>query len=459
MLVALRTLVVVSLLSASACSVRPSGDGAGADSALTDAGGNPTSQLSPLESRQYPEQPLSCELSEMRRWVDANMRDYYLFYDQVPDLQLNQYDSLSSLVTDLRVTPNDQFSYITDAARADAEFNNGIKFGFGQLMAVTSNNEVRVTQVYPRSPFANAGIERGDYLEKLNGVAIFDAPEEDILALFGVSTDPVTMDFTIRSSTGNIRDVTMTSTDFAFSTVLHRSEINMDGKTIGYLMFDSFLDTSRDELYDAFDAFDAAGIDELILDLRYNRGGRVDIAALLASLILGQDGNNQTFTTFALNRKYSDLNQTLTFPTSATEGSLSRVVVLTTEDSCSASELVINGLEPFLDVVVIGAATCGKPYGSIGRDACDKQMNALEFEFVNANGVGGYYQGIAADCLVEDDLQNALGNQSEGLLNAGLAYLQEGTCRSTATRQKSEPVRSWRPYDPATSQLGNTTRN
>nr|MBX2885925.1 hypothetical protein [Granulosicoccus sp.] len=282
---------------------------------------------------------------------------------------------------------------------------------------------------------------------------ILNAPENDILAFFGVGTDPVTMAFTVRDSTGISRELSLTSTNFQIPTVMQRSEITQGADTIGYLMFDSFLETSRTELIDAFDAFDAAGINELILDLRYNRGGRVDIAALLASLILGQTGNEQIFTTFALNNKYEALNQSINFPTSTVETSLNRVVVLTTEESCSASELIINGLEPFMDVVVIGAATCGKPYGSVGREACEKQMNALQFEFVNANGVGGYYQGIAADCQVADDVDHGLGDQSEGLLSAGLAYLQDGTCQSGVTREKPTAIRSWRPYDPARNLL------
>lgn len=453
MLATKRSLFSITLLTLSACSNYNSGDGASADSLLTQPNTNPTSLNTQFESRDYPELPPSCDLPEMRRWVDANMRDYYLFYDQVPVVTLGSYGDLSSLIDDLRVKPNDQFSYITDAEQANAQFTDGIKFGFGQLIAVTSNNEVRVTQVYPESPFGRASVKRGDYLERINGVPIFDAPEQDILALFGVGTDPVTMNFTIRTPTEESRELTITSANFPIPTVMHHSEFRIDEKKIGYLLFDSFLETSQDELIESFDAFNASGITELILDLRYNRGGRVDIAAQLASLILGQQGNNQIFTTFALNRKYSELNQSINFPMSTATGSLNRVVVLTTEDSCSASELIINGLEPFMDVVVIGSATCGKPYGSVGNEACGKQMNALQFEFVNANGVGGYYQGIAADCQVSDDLDRAIGDTTESLLNAALAYIQDGSCQSGVTRGRSDAPRAWRPFDAPASLL------
>ena len=110
-------------LTAAAC-----GGGAGAD-----ADGTNNSVLSPLASgpRTYPDQPIDCSLPEMRNWVEANMFDYYLFYDQVAPLNKADYDSPEALLNDMRVTPFDRFSFIGDAQASTALFDEGKLHGYG----------------------------------------------------------------------------------------------------------------------------------------------------------------------------------------------------------------------------------------------------------------------------------------------------------------------------------------
>jgi len=409
--------------------------------------------------RIYPVEPLSCDLSDMRQWVEANMLDYYLFYDQVARPNLSSYNDLSQLINDMRVSPNDRFSYISDAAQSSAQFEEGIKFGFGHLVSVTPERELRVTYVYPGSPFDDANIKRGDYIESINGTSPFDATQQVIRDFFGADNVTATQIFVIRSASNQSRTVSLSSRQYAVETVMATSTIVRGGISIGYLAFDSFLETSEPELDAAFAQFRADNIQELVLDLRYNRGGRVDVSNKLASLIIGAAGTNQVFTTFSLNNRYREFNESIKFNTEAQALDLPRLIVLTTEESCSASELIVNGLRPYMNVVTVGSGTCGKPYGSSGRVACGKQMNALQFEFVNGAGAGGYYEGIPADCDATDQISRSLGDPDEGMLSAALSYIETGVCNLSGNREVGETgkvesvTRAWRPFEPGLNLL------
>lgn len=407
----------------------------------------PTDQATGDDGRVYPAQPRSCDIADMRQWVEANMLDYYLFYDQVVRPNLTDYSDLDQLISDMRVTPNDRFSYVADAEQSSAQFEEGIKFGFGHLVKVTAENELRVTHVYAGSAFDMASINRGDYIDTVNGISPFSLTTQTMRDFFGADNTPATLNFGIRSVSGQQRVLSLTSGQFAVDTVLVKNVFSRNGIDIGYLAFDSFLETSALELDVAFESFKENNIQELILDLRYNPGGRVDISNKLSSLIIGAGNRNRVFTTFSLNDKYESLNESINFSDETHALDLARLIVITTGSTCSASELLINGLRPYIDVVTIGSPTCGKPYGSIGRVACGKQMSALEFEFVNADNSGGYYDGLAADCSATDDLGRWLGDTQETMLSGALDYLENGTCLAQETSSDSLVDR----YDPEIS--------
>lgn len=409
--------------------------------------------------RLYPETPLSCDLSDMRQWVNANMHDYYLFYNQVPILELDAYGSIEQLIHDMRVKPNDRFSYISDAEQSEAQFSFGLLFGFGQSMVVEQGidgtRRIRISLVETNSPFASVGVQRGDYLLTVNGKDPFTLSASEIESLYGQGAQSVEMMFTVLDKNNLERSFTLSSTEYEAQTVSATRVIESGDITIGYLAFNSFLETSKVELDDAFSAFAQSNISELVLDLRYNRGGRVSVANKLASQIAGRAAKGN-FVTVALNDKYTSENQSIPFLSEPLALDLTRVIVLTTASSCSASELVINGLRPFLDVVVIGEPSCGKPYGSLGRIACGKQMNALEYEFVNDSNSGGYYNGIEVDCTAADDLSRALGDTQENMLATALTYLATAQCPMllAARDRKTLPrVSTWHNIHPAMSDI------
>ena len=168
--------------------------------------------------------------------------------------------------------------------------------------------------------------------------------------------------------------------------------------------------------------------------MRYNFGGRVLIANELASYLVGRGKTNEAFAVYQPNEKYRAFTSTINFVNQTDALNLSRVFILQTDDTCSAAELVTNGLRPFMEVITVGGTSCGKPYATIPNTACGKVMNALELEAVNAAGSGGYYDGIAADCVVTENIAQALGDPAENLLATALGYIDNGSCVTMTTR-------------------------
>lgn len=429
-----RWTVFALAVTSSACGVR--GDGAGDET--TGSGSTPLGSITGAEA-DYP-LPRSCDVDDMKSWVYDNMNDYYLFYDQVDqNVALSQFDDVESLITQLRVQPFDTFSYITEETSHSARFDEGETFGFGWRLQRNQQDEFFFKLIEKQSPLARVSVQRGDQLVAINGRPMAEflqmsTAEKD--AALGVGDEAVTVNFTIGKPAGSTTDVTVTKATYPVETVLANQIVDYNNTRFGYLHFYQFLETSRAELQNAFTELASANISELVLDLRYNGGGRVSVANELASYIVGNGKTDQPFATYRPNDKYAALTSDINFINQAQALNLSRVFVLQSDETCSASELVVNGLRPFMDVITVGGTSCGKPYASIPRAACGKVMNALELESINAAGVGGYYDGIAADCPVSENISQALGSSSEALLKAAMDYASIGSCTVAAARSK-----------------------
>jgi carboxyl-terminal processing protease len=169
----------------------------------------------------------------------------------------------------------------------------------------------------------------------------------------------------------------------------------------------------------------------VIVDLRYNGGGRVDIANLLGDLLAGLIAEGKVFYALRFNERLRELDTVQ--PLGALPRSLitARVVFITTGASASASELMINGLDPHLDVAVVGERTYGKPVGQSGvpMTECGLLLRPVTFETVNALEVGGCFDGlpVSAGCGVGDDVEHDLGDPHEAMLTAALHWLDSGS--------------------------------
>jgi C-terminal processing protease CtpA/Prc len=238
----------------------------------------------------------------------------------------------------------------------------------------------------------------------------------------------------IQPRSGNERRATITKRVVTIPTVSLTRTFNVDGRTVGYIFFRNFVTPSYAALDEAFAALRESGATELVLDLRYNGGGLVDVAVHLASLIGGVATQGRVLATFQHNDKKTALNEDLRFePAPEQTLNLSRLFVITTGSSASASELLINSLRPYMPVTVIGDLTYGKPVGQYGFEFCDKVLAPVAFSLANSEGKADYFGGIPADCAAADDAEHDLGMADEASLQEALHVIRTGTCSTTAT--------------------------
>ncbi|MEM7207475.1 MAG: S41 family peptidase [Pseudomonadota bacterium] len=403
-----------------------------------------------------------CADTESRQRLVNNLANYYLWYTQLPaiDLSDSRYCSLPVLLEDLRYQAEDRFSYIQPKAEFDSFFDEGTYegFGFGYRFV---NDETVISFVYGDSAAGRAGMLRGDTIMSIDGESTAGLSLAEVGALISLSAGNSQSTMVLRGTDDGVRTIEMGAGLVVINTVLDVRVVEHNGLKVGYLAFKNFLEPSRAELDTAFALLSSENIDELVLDLRYNGGGRIDVSRKLASLVAGQIPDDSVFTTLQHNDRQSNFDFSHLFASEDNSlNFLNRVLVLTLADTCSASELIINGLRPWLgetEVVTIGSATCGKPLGSyafditatstLSRQTQVYSLSAINFRLVNSLDQGGYVEGISADCAASDELGKQLGDPTEAMFAAALAYVDSGTCATGRDSWSSASEGSYRVFD------------
>jgi carboxyl-terminal processing protease len=378
-------------------------------------------------------QPSSCSVTGQNLYVRDALDELYLWYRELPPVDPASYDSPEAYLEAVRYRPLDQsFSYITSRAASDAFYSESQYIGFG-LSTSIAGAEMRVLQVFDDSPASEAGLARGAAITAIGGVTTAALIESGAIAgAFGAATEGVEVSIAFTTRDGADRSATMRKRPVTIPTVSLTKVFEVDGRKVGYLFFRNFVRPSVAALDGAFAALGAAGVTELVLDLRYNGGGLVDVAVNLASLIGGTPTANQVFAEYRHNDRNRRRDETLRFGAPAGALGLARVIVIASRASASASELVINGLKPFVPVTVVGDRTYGKPVGQYVLPFCDKVLAPVSFSMVNADGQGDYFSGLPADCQAGDDIGHDLGDPAEASLAAALRYVRTGVCPAPA---------------------------
>jgi C-terminal processing protease CtpA/Prc len=394
------------------------------------------------------------------------MDETYLWYRDVPTVDAKSFtltnygnsviqtldayfQALKTKNTTTSGKPVDQFSFTVSTVDLQNQ-QSGISSGYGfrrSIISSTVPRVVRVLYVEQGSPAQLAGASRGDTITSIDGVDINDTTASGIATLNAGLAPTVaskTTIFGLLAANSNVpRKVTITSSQSISVTPVALSKVIADGaNTVGYLVLNSFSVVSAEkQLIDAVTLFKNVNVNDLVLDLRYNGGGYLDLANELAWMIGDANLVGKTFEKLTCNDKNTQpyCNATDNFH-QATQGfsvapgqtlpqlGLKRVFVLTSGNTCSASESVINGLSPFMQVVRIGNTTCGKPYGFSYKDNCGISYAAMQFKGVNAMGFGDYADGFAPSCAVGDDLSRQRGDPAEGMLAGALTYMRTGAC-------------------------------
>ena len=272
-------------------------------------------------------------------------------------------------------TLDSSFSYITSKASSDAFYSDSQFIGFGLSYKQTGDTELRLVQTFPGSPAADAGMDRGDYLLSVNGKAVADLLRTgEISTIFGAEQVGVTADLAWRDAQGRQKSATLTKRLVTIPTVSQTAVLSAGSSRVAYIHFRNFVQPSVEALNTAFTQVRDAGATELVLDLRYNGGGLVSVAQHLAGLIGGAPLVGQVFVQFTHNDKQTSRNTAYNFEAKPQALAVTRLVVIATRGSASASEAIINGLRPYMDVKVVGDATYGKPVGQYGFDFCEKVL-------------------------------------------------------------------------------------
>jgi C-terminal processing protease CtpA/Prc len=395
-----------------------------------------------------------CSIVGQNTFVRDRLRDIYLWYHELPDLDPALYDSPEAYLEAVRFRPLDNsFSYVTSAAASTAFYSSSQFIGIGFSMTQIGDRKLRVTQVFPDSPASEAELARGDYLTALNGRSV-----EELLAAgqldaeLGPSEIGVTVEIRFQSPFAEERSAVVTKRPVTIPTVSQTAVFDVNGLPVGYLHFRNFVEPSVGALDAAFAEFRARGVVDVILDLRYNGGGLIDVARHLGSLIGGSRTLTQPFVELYHNDRNQFRNRVFRFDFASETLDLPRLVVIATRGTASSSELVIQGLKPFIPVTVVGDRTYGKPVGQYGFEFCDKMLFPVAFENRNAQGESGYFDGIPVDCPASDNLDRALGDPMEASLAEALYVIEKGRCSPesrtpTQALRGEESARSLYPHD------------
>lgn len=340
--------------------------------------------------------------------------------------------------------PLDRYSHTQSTVSHQQVFQDGRRIGFGYAVAWNdaARTSLRVRNVEPLSPVARAGLVRGDTVLSIDGYT----PEQITAGQLAiVTTTGVTRVFRVRGASGLERVITVQSEDFPLTPLPTKTVFDgMRGGSpvkVGYLVYHQFVVYSGEALALAFAEFAAQGVGEVILDLRYNGGGSVNVSRDLASMLGGTRTASKLYTYLRYNDKQLASNSSIVFTGASALQSLDRVIVITSGSTASASELVINGLRPFMNVVLVGDTTFGKPFGSVPRAYCGTTYSAIQFETLNSLGTGNYTTGFAPDCHVADDFDRQLGDPAERRLRAALDYVATGQCSAQASQSLGAPAR------------------
>ena len=403
---------------------------------------------------------------EVQDFIWKGLNQYYLWQSDVPNLSddrfanqtelnafLTGYPVPKDLFNALRVNSSiDRFSWIVDdylvleQALGGISKNDGVDFGLSYKPGSTTEIFGYVRYILPNSDASNKDIKRGDLFTGVNGTQLTISNYQSLLSGESYTLNLATYNGTTIVDNG--KSVALTKSVLAENPIFINKVIESGSHKIGYLMYNGFYAAYDTQLNDAFATLKSQGITDFVLDLRYNSGGSVLTATRLASMITGQF-TGEVFAKQQWNAKinaYYEAENPEALKNIFTDkiGSVSinsinmtTVYILTTKSTASASELVINGLKPHVNVVQIGDITTGKNVGSVtlydsptfgtqNRNPNHRYaMQPIVLKIVNSVGFGDYFNGLIPNYQLKETISTfgVLGSTSEPLLSTAIGKI------------------------------------
>ncbi|GAB3646282.1 S41 family peptidase [Echinicola sediminis] len=390
--------------------------------------------------------------------IFASMHEWYFWNEELPQhVDFSVYQSYGELLEALKYKELDRWSYLTTPEAFDKAFT-GQNVGHGFGWALNSEEELYLAFVYEDSPAGKDGWQRGWKVIQINDRKIADYKTSAGYRFdLGANESGQTNTFTFELPDGSTITRTIPKENYQSNSVLYKGTIDRNNEKIGYLAYNSFKATAglsptqSTEVKEAFDYFESENIDELIIDLRYNGGGSVSVAEQIMNRLVPASADGKVMYTNRHNPNKTDLDDATAF---SKEGGLElgRIFFITSGGSASASELTINCLNPYMDILLIGQNTYGKPVGAFPVSAFNKALKKYQVELVpitfstaNADGKAEYYEGFPVDYRATDGLSYDWGNPEEPRLNAALHYISNGSFPPSERQLIQEP--SWKMID------------
>ncbi len=433
----------------------------------------PRAGVDPATGQPYPD--IQGTTTDENNFLRSLSDETYLWYAEIVDRDPGLYstapyfDLLKTDAVTASGQPKDKFHFTFPSDEWYQLSQSGVSAGYGAqwvLLAAAPPRNIVVAYTEPNSPATAPAVNlaRGAKLLIADGVdAVNDNTQAGVdtlnAALFP-SAPGETHTFRVRDLDGTERDITMTSANITSTPVQNVATIPTATGDVGYMQFNDHIATAESALINAVNQLAAAGITDLVVDLRYNGGGFLDIASEFSYMIAGAGPTaGRVFEDLTFNDKNPTTNpitgQALS-PTpfhTTTQGfdvmagqplptlDLSRVFVLTGPNTCSASESIMNSLDGVdVEVIQIGSTTCGKPYGFYAIGNCGTTYFTIQFRGENDKGFGDYTDGFSAanqggaagtplaGCSVADDFTHALGDPTESRLATALSYRDGVAC-------------------------------
>jgi len=380
-------------------------------------------------------------------------QDWYLWNTQLPStFNTSGYTDPAGVMTAIRqysletgfAAPVDKWSFAMKKTEWD-QISGGMSSvsassnatgDFGITVFFRAEGDLRVRLTEPNSPAGAQGVKRGWRITKINGnTNITTSNSQFIIDNIYKGTSA---DFTFTKPDGGTVDVQLQAAHYADKPVYMDKVISSPNGNIGYLVYNSFLGNMSQvsaEFARVFSKFSAAGVTNLIVDLRYNGGGYVALQEQLANYIINSSSTGSVMMRQIYNNNHIAENSTAYF-NKAGNLQLSKVYFIVSRSTASASELLINNLKPYMDVRLIGNSnTHGKPVGFFPITNGDWYVFPVSFKTVNKNGEGNYYGGFVPNALVGDGLDKDWGDVTETSLASAIRNINGGHYRGG-----SEPV-------------------
>ena len=391
---------------------------------------------------------------EIEDFIWGGLNTYYFWQNSVPDLADNRFDSQKSyasflsqyngnpeLLFESLLSDKDRFSWImSDYTALEKQLSlvyttSGMLLGLAEISEGSNERFAYVRYVLPDSDASAKNIQRGDLFLSVNNVQLTNDNYRDLL-----SSEVESFSIQLAQISGQTIAPTGISVDLVKAEIqenpIHIHKLfELNNTKIGYLMYNGFVTDFDEELESAFTEFQTQGVDNLIVDLRYNRGGRISSSIKLASMITGQF-SGEVFAQTQHNNKLSSYNEDYLFEATAVQLKMDRLYVISSAETASASELLINGLSPYIDVIVIGDNTTGKNVGSYSiYDWIDDKgnrnprhtwaMQPITLKIANSEGFADFENGLQADYRLLEDVANlgTLGEIDEPLLEKTLEVM------------------------------------